>query len=333
MLPLLKLAGDGEQHTSAEAVERLAQEFQLSDEDRRELVPSGKQPRFNNRVGWTTTYLKKAGLLESTGPGRFQITDRGKGVLANAPASIDVSFLEKHFPEMAQFRTAGSRTAVGDEVPATFDTATGLWEQRPIVEERIREATERSIPNETTRHDALQFLALALENADAERENAWYLRETHHGLRLMAGRLLACELARSTIRVSVMGPVSDEVRAALGSETEEDDESKLIPGRILLAFPPEHAVNALGQLRDGLNSFIDIAMARVRRAVSLEDHVPEAVSYLSKVVGATCLSLNRPPKYLPRPASTAIRRTTTLSLPGRRAFAVGHRYLSMGSDR
>lgn len=50
MLPLLKLAGDGQQHTIAEAVERLAQEFQLSDGDRKELLPSGKQPRFNLSV-------------------------------------------------------------------------------------------------------------------------------------------------------------------------------------------------------------------------------------------------------------------------------------------
>lgn len=46
MLPLLKLAGDGQEHTPAEAVERLAREFQLSDDDRRELLPSGGQPRF-----------------------------------------------------------------------------------------------------------------------------------------------------------------------------------------------------------------------------------------------------------------------------------------------
>ena len=72
MLPLLKLAGDGKEHTLGEAIERLAQEFQLSDDDRRELLPSGKQPRFNNRVGWGTTYLKKAGLLKAVGVGRFR---------------------------------------------------------------------------------------------------------------------------------------------------------------------------------------------------------------------------------------------------------------------
>jgi restriction endonuclease Mrr len=75
MLPLLELAGDGKEHTSAEAVESLAQRFQLSADDRGQLLQNG-QPRFNNRVGWATTYLKKAGLLQAVGRGRFEVTDR-----------------------------------------------------------------------------------------------------------------------------------------------------------------------------------------------------------------------------------------------------------------
>lgn len=82
MLPLLKLAGDGEQHAFAEAVERLTQEFQLSDDDRTQLLRSG-QTRIYNRVGWAKTYLKKAGLLRDLGPGRFQLTERGRDVLAS----------------------------------------------------------------------------------------------------------------------------------------------------------------------------------------------------------------------------------------------------------
>src|SRR5260221_12343529 len=89
MLRLLELAGDGQQHTSAETVESLAQRFQLSADDRGQLLQNG-QPRFNNRVGWATTYLKKAGLLHAAGRGRFQLTDRGKDVLASGPGAIDI---------------------------------------------------------------------------------------------------------------------------------------------------------------------------------------------------------------------------------------------------
>jgi len=61
MLPLLRLVSDGQQHTLTETVEKLVQEFQLSDEDRTQLLRTGGT-RLYNRVGWTTTYLKKAGL-------------------------------------------------------------------------------------------------------------------------------------------------------------------------------------------------------------------------------------------------------------------------------
>src|SRR6266404_1786117 len=105
MLPLLKLASGGERQTIAEAVERLAQEFQLSDDDRTQLLGSG-QTRLYNRVGWATTYLKKAGLLQAVGPGRFQLTDRGRDVLASRPATIDVAFLESRFQEMSDFKKA-----------------------------------------------------------------------------------------------------------------------------------------------------------------------------------------------------------------------------------
>src|SRR3989454_12837914 len=118
MLPLLELAADGQQHAFVEAVERLAQDFQLSDEDRNERLRSG-QTRLYNRVGWTATYLKKAGLLQAVGPGRFQVTDRGKDVLASGPVAIDIAFLESRFPEMSEFRKARSRD---EEPPATFNT-------------------------------------------------------------------------------------------------------------------------------------------------------------------------------------------------------------------
>ncbi len=126
MLPLLKLASDGQQHTPAEAVEQLAQQFQLSDEDRAETLKSG-QTRFYNRVGWANTYLKKAGLLQAVGPGRFQLTDRGRDVLGNPHAAIDIGFLESRFPEeMTEFRKVRSRNQIADEEPpATFNTTSG----------------------------------------------------------------------------------------------------------------------------------------------------------------------------------------------------------------
>jgi len=103
MLPLLKFAGDGQEHSLRETIDFLANEFSLSDEERKELLPSGSQATFDNRVGWARTYMKKAGLLESTRRGYFCITARGKNVLEQNPQKINVKFL-KQFPEFVEFQ-------------------------------------------------------------------------------------------------------------------------------------------------------------------------------------------------------------------------------------
>ena len=150
--------------TFAEAVERLAKVSALR-HDRAQLLKSG-QTRLYNRVCWATTNLKKAGLLQAVGLGRFQLTDRGRDVLAKPPAAIDIAVLESRFPEMLEFRKArSSGELAGEEPPATFNTADGTWNQRAGVEERVRETMELSIPNEAIRRAALHFLALAIDNA------------------------------------------------------------------------------------------------------------------------------------------------------------------------
>lgn len=104
MLPLLRLAADGKEHTLREAVEELAEQFKLTEEERKELLPSGSQFTFANRVGWARTYMNKAALLESTRRGYFRITQRGRDVLAKNPPEINVKFLDQ-FPEFIEFRT------------------------------------------------------------------------------------------------------------------------------------------------------------------------------------------------------------------------------------
>ena len=103
MLPLLKIASDGQEYKLSDAAELLAQQFDLSDADRAELLPSGRQTKFDNRVGWARTHLGKALLLENPRWGRFRITDRGREVLRSNPPSIDINYLLQ-FPEFAEFR-------------------------------------------------------------------------------------------------------------------------------------------------------------------------------------------------------------------------------------
>jgi len=107
MLPLLQLVADGQEHTLRETVESLALTFHLSEADRQGLLPSGRQPTFDNRVGWARTYLKKAGLLESVGRARLRITDRGLTCLGSRPERITVRFLNQ-FPEFLAFHATAA---------------------------------------------------------------------------------------------------------------------------------------------------------------------------------------------------------------------------------
>jgi len=104
MLPLLKFASDGQEHSLRETIEALADEFNLTDEERSELLPSGQQAVFDNRVGWARTYLKKAGLLETTRRGYYRVTERGQQVLRQNPSEITTAFL-RQFPEFVEFQT------------------------------------------------------------------------------------------------------------------------------------------------------------------------------------------------------------------------------------
>jgi restriction system protein len=103
MLPLLCFASDNREHSLREAVDTLAKDFKLTDDELREVLPSGQQPVFNNRVSWARVYLTKARLLEATRRGHFQATQRGLEVLAENPERIDAQFLRR-FSEFEQFK-------------------------------------------------------------------------------------------------------------------------------------------------------------------------------------------------------------------------------------
>ncbi len=104
MLPLLQFYKDGQEHSLRETIDALATQYHLTDEERNELLPSGQQSIFDNRVGWARTYLKKAGLLIAIRRGYLQITERGKQVLKQNPSAINIEFL-KQFPEFAEFQS------------------------------------------------------------------------------------------------------------------------------------------------------------------------------------------------------------------------------------
>ncbi len=103
MLPLLRFYSDGVVHPINEAVDALAKEFRLTEDDLRVLLPSGRQTTFRNRVGWARTYMSKAGLLAAAKRGHFSITTSGRQVLAGNPTRLDVRFLLQ-FPSFVEFK-------------------------------------------------------------------------------------------------------------------------------------------------------------------------------------------------------------------------------------
>lgn len=137
LLPLLKFLSDGEEHSLQGAYDALASEFELSENERKELLPSGQQERFKNRVAWARTHLKKAGLLEATRRGHICITPRGRQVLNQNPTRIDIKYLSQ-FEEFRQFRSP--RDSNDDEISTTADEPTVTPEEAlEIAHKRLRD--------------------------------------------------------------------------------------------------------------------------------------------------------------------------------------------------
>ena len=102
--PLLEFAADGEEHSIREAREVIARSMNLSEADLSELLPSGTQTKFDNRVAWARSYFVQAKVIESTRRGYFRITDRGRELLAKRHSRIDIRILDQ-YPEFVEFHS------------------------------------------------------------------------------------------------------------------------------------------------------------------------------------------------------------------------------------
>lgn len=122
MLPVLEIAAKGE--TSVPLAEaEVASRFGLSDAEREEMLPSGKQRILHNRIHWAKFYLTKAGFLESPRRGRFAISQAGKQLLTNPPAKIDTQFLLT-MPAFREFYRNDQSEEAGAAIPAAPSPST-----------------------------------------------------------------------------------------------------------------------------------------------------------------------------------------------------------------
>ena len=116
MLPVLRFAGDRKEHSVSEFRQRVAAEFNLSDQELAERLASDSQTVFANRIGWAVQYLKAAVTLKSVKRGVYQISDRGLALLKGKPSEITVKTL-RQFPEFMEFHEKASAPSAATTAP------------------------------------------------------------------------------------------------------------------------------------------------------------------------------------------------------------------------
>jgi restriction system protein len=110
MLPLLQHLADGAERANQETLQAMRGRFALTDEEFQQMLPSGQQTMFTNRVAWAKSYLKRAGLIESPTRGVYRISEAGRRVLLNPPNEIKIPFLAQ-FEAFAGFRSPSGPSA------------------------------------------------------------------------------------------------------------------------------------------------------------------------------------------------------------------------------
>jgi restriction system protein len=128
MLPFLQHLSDNKEHTMREVEDALAARFKISESELAQTTPSGRMTIFNNRVGWSKTYLKKAGLIDAPKKALFKITPQGQQVLEEKPDVINPKFLER-FPSFLDFKYGNEKVAVEEKNEASEVTPEETMEE------------------------------------------------------------------------------------------------------------------------------------------------------------------------------------------------------------
>lgn len=160
MLPILKKLADQKEHSFRDLIEELAVDFRLTDDERKELLQSGAQPVFHNRVGWARSYLKQACLIESPKRARSKITQRGLDVLMEKPGKINIDFLRR-FPEFLEFQSRKHGDNDKEEIPETIiDTPEEQFETAYL---QLRKSLARELLNKVIEQPPSFFEKLVVD--------------------------------------------------------------------------------------------------------------------------------------------------------------------------
>lgn len=146
-LPLLQLLSDGQTRRMSDVYDVLAGQAGLSDADRAEMLPSGTDHTYRNRIGWARTFLKKAGLVASPKWGYVQITDRGRTALRECSTGIDDRWLMR-FPEFAEWMRPSKSSSENVVATSGNSTANGAEETPRETLERMYSQMNRDLADE-----------------------------------------------------------------------------------------------------------------------------------------------------------------------------------------
>jgi len=141
MRPLLAMLEDGQPHRLSDLYQKISDHYQLTEEERKQRINSGRQAVIRNRVGWARTYLHKAGLLSLPIRAHCQITERGHKALLDNPETLNNQYL-KNFPEFVAFQSPKAKSADQDDTVAEV-TAEGTATPEEVLEaahEQLKQA-------------------------------------------------------------------------------------------------------------------------------------------------------------------------------------------------
>jgi restriction system protein len=140
MRPVLECAQHGEVQIN-DVVNKIADQYGLTQAEREELLPSGRQTAIYNRTQWAKTYLKQAGLLKATRRGHFVVTERGRAALQNADAQIDRQYLMQYdeFQEFQSRSKTAEPVADADEPVSKVTPDEALRKAHKLINESLAE--------------------------------------------------------------------------------------------------------------------------------------------------------------------------------------------------
>jgi len=162
MRPVLECAKNGPRKVS-EVIEEISDKLELTEEERRQMLPSGKQTVITNRVHWARTYLKQAGLVSNPKRGWYELTDRGREIAEEPSAQVNTKYLER-FQEFQEFKSRTKETDNDNAIePSEIDEGTTPDENLQAAHKRLNAALAASLLDSVRRASPAFFERLIVE--------------------------------------------------------------------------------------------------------------------------------------------------------------------------